>query len=335
MKRKAIEEILSKLGSKEFKYTGEWVMTNCPLPPWTHDGGTDSNPSFGVLVKKGLSPANCFACEFSGGMLTLIREYGRYAVDDGRISKESMDELVDYVLLEEEEDVEDGDRLILEEDPMLSEEIVDCLGKWHEYFEYRGISREGQDVWGLGYSSTEGRILFPVYDQSGIAPIGVVGRTVRNEDPKYKNYPRGFKRGEYLLGEHLIPKKGVEKLIVVEGPIDAVKVWQKIDEEELSGFSVVAGLGTKMTETQIEKLVWYANEEIVLMLDNDPSGIKGTQKVNEVVGERKPVFIVEYPEDVKEPEDLIELGPVLENRISYLEYKMKRILGGVDGLFGY
>ena len=39
MKRADIEHVLRALGSTEFRYSGDWVMTNCPLARWTHSKG--------------------------------------------------------------------------------------------------------------------------------------------------------------------------------------------------------------------------------------------------------------------------------------------------------
>ena len=101
MKRAHIEYVLRKLGAERFTYSSDWVMTNCVLAKWTHEKGRDSNPSFGVRESSGISGAHCFSCKFSGGLISLIRTYGRYAIEEGTATKEEIDELVDYVLLAE------------------------------------------------------------------------------------------------------------------------------------------------------------------------------------------------------------------------------------------
>ena len=325
MKREVIETVLKKMGSREFKYSGDWVMTNCPLAPWTHDKGTDSHPSFGVLVKKGISPANCFACGFSGGMLSLIREYGQKAIKDGLVAEEDVMELTDYVLLAEE-DTDIEDRIVFEDIPTPPQDLIEGIGIWNEYFEGRGITKKAFEEWQLGYSKKERRALFPVYDQKGIAPVGIVGRAVEGQEPKYKNYPPRFKKSKYLYGEHLLSSEGIEKLIVVEGPIDAISIWQKIGNEGLDGVGVVSLLGAKPSDDQIDKIIALAQKEIVLMLDNDSTGIRGAQMVHDKIKNRKPLFVVDYPEGIDEAEQVESVKELLDSKVSYFWKSVERIL---------
>ncbi len=48
MNRKSIEYVLTKMGVDSIKQSGEWLMISSPLAPWTHAGGTDRRPSFGI-----------------------------------------------------------------------------------------------------------------------------------------------------------------------------------------------------------------------------------------------------------------------------------------------
>jgi hypothetical protein len=58
---------------------GDWVMAPCPLARWTHEKGSDSNPSFGVHVHDSdTSIFNCFTCHKKGPMsyfLQLMQGY--------------------------------------------------------------------------------------------------------------------------------------------------------------------------------------------------------------------------------------------------------------------
>ena len=55
MNVKNIEYVVERMGITSVKKNGDWVMLSCPLAPWTHAGGTDSRPSFGIKEDKGIS----------------------------------------------------------------------------------------------------------------------------------------------------------------------------------------------------------------------------------------------------------------------------------------
>jgi len=339
MRRKDIEYVLRGLGATQFRYTGNWVMTSCPLARWTHEGGTDLRPSFGVREGQGISPAHCFTCGFNGGVVSLIREYGRYAIRDGLTTKEELDELVNYVLLAEEDT---GDirvtGMMLDQPVVVPQDIEDCLGTYHEYFAKRGIDAELAEKWKLGWNDMDDRVLFPVFVKEGRLDrlVGVIGRTVIGEEPKYKNYPPKFRKSEYLYGEWLKPKE-LDLLIVVEGPIDAILVNKAIEEHGLEKTWCVALMGAEPSEIQLDKMVAMASE-VCCMLDNDSSGKMGTlkivggkvgQKKFKGIGERCIVSVVNWPDEVKDageltPDEIVEL---IHERRFFLEDKLRKELG--------
>ena len=50
-----------------------WVTLSCPLAGWRHEKGTDSNPSFGIMVNDtGPSRGHCFSCNWSGDLQDLV-----------------------------------------------------------------------------------------------------------------------------------------------------------------------------------------------------------------------------------------------------------------------
>lgn len=65
MKRDDVVKLLRliRVGSIDVSADGRWVRSNCPLAPFTHAGGSDSSPSFGIFVnERGESSYNCFTC---------------------------------------------------------------------------------------------------------------------------------------------------------------------------------------------------------------------------------------------------------------------------------
>lgn len=341
MQRKDIEYVVRRLGvdTGQMKKSGDWWMVSCPLARWTHESGTDLNPSFGIREGQGVSAAHCFACGFQGGVISLIREYGKYGIRDGLVTKDDLDELVDYVLLAEDDT---GDirvtGMMLDQPVVVPQDIEDCLDTYHPYLADRGIDEQTASRWRLGWYDMDDRVLFPVFKKEGKHDrlMGVIGRTVVGEEPKYKNYPPKFKKADVLYGEWLAPKE-LDLLVVVEGPVDAVKTNLAIEEHGLEKVWCVALMGAEPSERQLDRMVALAGE-VCCMLDNDPSGRMGTVKlaggkVGEKrfrgIGERCMVSVVEWPEDVKDAGELeaAEIVELIQERRFVLEERLRKELG--------
>jgi hypothetical protein len=75
VKAQGIEFLLQALGAERVFHRGDKVRSSCPLGPWRHSSGRDSNPSFAVFVKeKDTSHCRCMAasCGFKGTLLDLV-----------------------------------------------------------------------------------------------------------------------------------------------------------------------------------------------------------------------------------------------------------------------
>jgi len=166
------------------------------------------------------------------------------------------------------------------------------------YIKNRGISNELADIYGLmycdvgqykfsgGLGTTSGRVIFPVYMggklrgwQARVVDTTTVrGRRavwhgekqgwiypIKNEDeswsdygvPKYYTCP-GMKRYEALFGFDRAVLHGQDTVVVVEGPVDCLKVGQKC----------VSTLGSKITNQQIRFIVEHW-DNIIWILDRD------------------------------------------------------------------
>lgn len=70
MRAAHITELLAQLGCAKVRASATGVRATCPLAPYTHAGGRDRNPSFGVKVsEEEASSFSCFSCGASGGDL--------------------------------------------------------------------------------------------------------------------------------------------------------------------------------------------------------------------------------------------------------------------------
>lgn len=314
MKRADIEFVLGRIGATEFKVSGEWIMTNCPLAPWTHEKGTDLRPSFGIREGVGISGVHCFSCGYKGGVMGLVREYARYAFPLKMITEEQIQELVDFIIVAEDEKFA-GSVVQEEESIAVPAELEKYLNTYHPYFAERGIDEVTAEMWGLGYvekffdletvTTLTKRVLFPLYEKEdgGAVLRGVIGRAIEDEDvAKYKNSPPKFRKADYLYGEWLKPKEAT-RIIVVEGPIDVIRVNMEIvDNYGLLGseYWAVGLMGAHPSSKQLVRLLDMA-EEVIVMTDNDAAGKVGKKKLVEGLGNRLIVSTVVWEEGETDP----------------------------------
>lgn len=119
--------------------------------------------------------------------------------------------------------------------------------------------------YGLRYDEDRNRIVMPVYHPDGRV-VGAQGRAVGQALPKYYNY-ENFQKGRTLFG---LQVDKTDTIVLTEGPTDAMRVW------EATGMSSAAMLGSDLTASQANILRSYST--VILALDNDKAGIKGTKK---------------------------------------------------------
>jgi DNA primase len=116
------------------------------------------------------------------------------------------------------------------------------------------------------------RLMFPIMDLSG-HHVGFGGRTLGQDEPKYLNSADSslFSKGRLLYGLH-VAKQSIrrdERLVLVEGYFDLMRVVEAGIE------SVVASLGTALTEDQARLVARYT-KHVVLLYDSDQAGLKAT-----------------------------------------------------------
>lgn len=116
------------------------------------------------------------------------------------------------------------------------------------------------------------RVMFPIVDERGNY-VGFGGRALGDAVPKYLNSAASevYQKGRTLYHMH-VAKHAMRRersAIVVEGYMDAIRV-------ALAGFdTVVAPLGTALTEEQAALLMRYA-AEVFLLYDSDKAGLEAT-----------------------------------------------------------
>lgn len=271
----AVVNILQKSGWR-VSYGAENLSIGCPLARYSpiHRSSVDSRPSMGIKVEQSAVLVHCFTCGFRAGQLSYL--YRRLESHDSSwgmaltacLQMES-EYLIDGILSLQSEGFR---RSKAQEASPLSEDLWNPYSrKFCRYLESRGVSYQTGVEWGVGHDQANGRALIPVRDVKGNL-WGAVGRTYRNEKPKYLNY-FGMSKGEHLLGSHMIGS--AKSIVVVEGALDALRAYQAFKQQGLlDQYACVSVMGASVSKNQAKSLISCAHE-VILAFDNDEAGQRG------------------------------------------------------------
>ncbi len=117
------------------------------------------------------------------------------------------------------------------------------------FLRHRSISADTARTWGLGLNGR--RLMLPIRDLQGRC-CGFSGRSIGEEEPKYKNTAADalFRKSELLFGldraAQTIRRSG--EALLVEGPLDVIQLHQ-------GGFhQAIAAMGTALAPGQRQAL---------------------------------------------------------------------------------
>ncbi len=184
----------------------------------------------------------------------------------------------------------------------------------------------GKSAKGQFYDKFKTRLMFPIKDvQDRVIAFG--GRVLDNSKPKYINSPENivYHKGRSLFGLNVAKKSGKDKIIIVEGYMDAISLYQR------GITNVVASLGTALTEQQGRLLRKYASE-VIMGYDADGAGQAAIVRGMEILQNLGcDIRILQLDGDAKDPDEyVIKYGSgrfekCVENAISLVEFKVKTL----------
>ncbi len=302
-KETLIKELHLALGSdaENLGMTGKWSTGRCPLAEWTHEGGTDEHPSFGIRIDPtGELYYNCFTC--SNGKTLPVRhllsqikkmsgEYITEAATIVRIAKFCTDaQQTGGIQVRKEsfsrpiEKVDPLPDFYVEKFPLLHQadfsKSVQAL-KCREYLLGRGISLLSCEHLKVRYVPWEGEaiLIFPYTDTHGRVFVLVARNVEREEgffvwnekvDKKAKDvkFPRLSESSAWFGFDKIYPSRAV---MLVEGECDALKLIT------FGYFNVMASRGANLTQAQLESVLSY--DHVILGFDSDSAGKKAADKV--------------------------------------------------------
>lgn len=175
------------------------------------------------------------------------------------------------------------------------------------------------------------RLMIPIMDTRNRV-IAFGGRIIedRKDTAKYINTNENlvYSKGRNLFALNLAKKSENKKIIVVEGYMDAISLYQRgLD-------NIVASLGTALTEAQGRLL--RNKEQVVISYDSDGAGQAATLRGLEILNNLGIDVRVLQMEGAKDPDEyIIKFGSagfnkLVEEAISLVEFKVKTLKKDLD-----
>lgn len=212
----------------------------------------DSNPSMRFNMESGLFL--CHACHARGNIGTLTRHLGLGTLDESEYRLKEV-----YDILRKLELPQDRTRYLPESS--LSRYQIPT-----RYWEKdRHLDPEIIERFKLGADPMGEYVTIPMRTMNGDL-LGVIRRYLSPDaDLRYK-YPRGMKKSHHLFGSWLVSRaKNAKTVVLTEGSIDAMKVWQ-------ADWPALGILGSEVSTEQIKILQALDVRRVIMFFDNDKGG---------------------------------------------------------------
>ncbi len=181
------------------------------------------------------------------------------------------------------------------------------------------------------FDSYRKRLIIPIKDVNDRV-IAFGGRVLDDSKPKYINSPENivYSKGRQLFGLNLAKKSGQDKIIIVEGYMDAISLYQR------GITNVVASLGTALTQAQGRMLRKYASQ-IIIGYDADGAGQAATMRGLEILQSLGyDVRILQLDGDAKDPDEYVlkygsgKFNLCVQKAISLVEFKVKMLKQNIN-----
>lgn len=248
MSRGGVYEDFAKRHLDVTNISGEEAMVRCVV----HD---DSKASMQFNLRTGLWV--CFACHEGGSIKRLCRELGI------SVFSEPEPDLDDIRSKLRELDHPVKQRLKVQDEALLKRYSLPT-----RYWLGRGFTKKTISAFDLGIDMMNNAATIPLRNENGEL-LGVIKRYLDEDVELRYRYPKGFKRSQNLFASWLVEEADTDLVVLTEGSVDAMKVWQ-------AGFPALAIYGSSLSPTQARLLRRLGVGQVVLFFDNDKAGREAT-----------------------------------------------------------
>jgi DNA primase len=271
MKDVDVEGLLNSLNFDGVVRRGQNIMACCP----SHD---ERRPSWGVSVNAPYLHA-CFSCGFKGSLPHLLRTKFNWTFS--QIKEVFGADVFGPIGADKDRTLSFRQEQTSHSIPFIPEEQL-----WPfqlekpaiRYLTGRGLGFRTIKKAGLLYHPKDQRVLFPWWWNGKLA--GMTGRTIKDDDENKIVAYCGLKKSKLLyVPEGRGQLSPEEPVILVEGEIDALKVWE-------AGFKNVAALGHgRFSGSAIALLKSLPVNSLIVFTDNDRRGKELAAEITDAMQE--------------------------------------------------
>jgi len=210
----------------------EWANGHCMLAPWTHSGGVDGNPSFGIRRNDtGASIYKCWSCDKIGDLTDLVWTIRHLSKKFPKHVSYNLQHAVQLIAQEDEQTcdfiynpVDYEEELEVDIETIFPSNWLNSFfpAPSHPYLKHREIPIEVAKALDLRVDIIDKRICFPIRNWDGQL-MGLQGRTFSDSPLRYKLYSYQDKFNPTILGNEVNVTLD-EPLILTEGFFDLAKI---------------------------------------------------------------------------------------------------------------
>lgn len=293
MKEDSIKKFLQALSINldSINVARGYCNASCPLAFYTHGGGEDEHPSFGILINdSGKSIYYCFGCSpdpqplirLLHNMWLMMDNYPYeaakiYAREEIQSSDDQKGAITDIWEGEIKEKCQPLPIEVVKRYPLLQYSDDEIAERCKEYLRDRGITETVFNLCQVRYSPDDMALVFPLTDVEGNIYV-IRMRSVLKEKQIWTLTPKkaGFsnmlfpkiKDAGCLFGMKTIDF--TKPVMIVEGEIDQMRLMS------LGYFNVVASATSSITKSQVDSIL---SDVIILGFDSDEAGKKANRRV--------------------------------------------------------
>lgn len=294
LKRKTAKlwrEVLAEFGVDNYSTQGDLIITSCPVHLGSYQSAFNLNTEessewFGSWFCNSHKCHLTYGRDMVGLVLGLIRrdnpdatfidavKFCERLTKDVKIDYEykKFDAVTNFFTKQKV-----NDKVLLTRDQVRSKLEIPAT----YYITERKFSPEILDSFDVGYCSRSdsqmcGRVVFPVYDETGNYMIGCIGRRLDDGPNKWIN-SKGFSKSSHLYGYNKAIKRAREvgAIVLVEGQGDTIRMHE-------AGMANTVGIfGASLSDAQEFLIQKTGVMNVVVAMDSDGPGQLAYESIHE------------------------------------------------------
>lgn len=257
-----VEKVLLNLDLQLHAQRGVEVNGLCPMHK-KRTGKEDSHPSWWINSETGVHI--CFSCGYKGNIYTLVSDVKGIDYFD---AKDFIDEETEVPLDTLMRRIKDLPQYVQPEEPIAMSEARLAVYTTPPDIELkkRFLKREAVVAHGVLWDTKNEAWILPIRDPNDGSLWGWQEKGARGRF--FKNQPAGVKKSKTVFGVEII--KNDEPLIVVESPLDAVRLTGL-------GHNAISTFGAILSEEQAK--IMRRASRIIAAFDNDKAGHTACEQI--------------------------------------------------------